>query len=238
MKHHGADRLLFGVRGSGGRQWEGAEREGLQIRVVELPVAIDALAVIVHPDNPVPVLTLAQLDAIYSQSLRRGAPARLVQWSQLGIDAMGEVPITACSRNRESGASELFRRTALYGGRYADDQRLFPSARELAEFVAATPGAIGVVGMGYVNDGVRALPLAVGAGVRVPPTRAGVLAGTYPLRSLMQVRIPLGPNGRMSDAQRAVAEFILSRDGQDAVHKFGHIRIPAGWITAARALLD
>ncbi|MFZ1804209.1 MAG: substrate-binding domain-containing protein [Nitrospira sp.] len=81
------------------------------------PVAIDALAVYVHRDNPIPGMTMAQVDAVFSKSRRWGASQNVDRWGQLGVTGeLADSPISLYGRNSASGTYGFFKEHALKNG--------------------------------------------------------------------------------------------------------------------------
>src|SRR5437899_6464621 len=78
-----------------------------------IPVAIDALAVYVNKDNPVKGLTIAQVDAIFSKSRRRGHNENIQLWKQAGVEeGLGNSPVSIYGRNSASGTYAFFKEHA------------------------------------------------------------------------------------------------------------------------------
>src|SRR5690554_3595372 len=83
-------------------------------RPLEIPVAIDALAVFVNKDNPIRGLTLPQVDAIFSSTRRCGHPEDVTRWGQLGLTGAWEArSIQLYGRNSVSGTYGYFKENAL-----------------------------------------------------------------------------------------------------------------------------
>ena len=84
---------------------------------VAVPVAVDAVALYVHKDNPLPGLTLDQIDAMFSTTRKRGAEAALTRWGQLGLsDGWAQAPVQLYGRDRRSGTRAFFQEHVLAGG--------------------------------------------------------------------------------------------------------------------------
>ena len=124
-------------------------------------VAVDALAVYVNKDNPIPCLTLPQVSEIFSSNRKAPGSVNIRTWGDLGLtgDWAGR-PIALYSRNTLSGTYEYFRETALYGGDYKPGIKLLPGSEAVIQNVADDKFAIGYSGIGYKTDGVRTVPLA------------------------------------------------------------------------------
>jgi phosphate transport system substrate-binding protein len=108
-------------------------------KVSRLRVAVDALAVYVNKDNPIPCLTLPQVSGIFASTHMAPGSVNVKTWGDL--DLTGEWaarPITLYSRNFLSGTYEYFRETALYGGDYKPDIKQLPGSEALWKASPAT----------------------------------------------------------------------------------------------------
>jgi phosphate transport system substrate-binding protein len=140
---------------------------------IEIPVAVDALAVYVNKDNPIKALTLAQVDAIFSSTRKRGGQEAKT-WGDLGLtgDWAGK-PISKYGRNSASGTYGFFKEHVLSNGDYAGDVKEQPGSASVVQGVEKDLGGIGYSGIGYKTPGVRAVPIIAkegGAAVEAEPT--------------------------------------------------------------------
>ena len=130
-------------------------------KVSSFRAAVDALAVYVNQENPIPCLTLPQLSGIFSSNRKTPGSADIKTWSDLGVAGeWAQRPITLYSRNTLSGTYEYFREAALYGGDYKPEIKEKVGSEALVQAVAADKFGIGYSGIGYMTEGVRAVPLA------------------------------------------------------------------------------
>jgi phosphate transport system substrate-binding protein len=126
-----------------------------------IAVAIDALAVYVHKDNPIKGLTISQVDAIFSSTRKCGAPADITKWDQLGgTGALAGKEIQLYGRNSVSGTYGYFKEHALFKGDFKDQVKEQPGSASVVQGVTEDRYAIGYSGIGYRTSGVIALPLA------------------------------------------------------------------------------
>lgn len=231
--------------GSMSRPMSAAEVERFRARHGHAPtgvqVAHDAIAVFVHPDNPLQRVTLAQIDAIYSGDLRCGAAQPLRRWSDLGIATPGlaDLRILASGRNEASGTSQVFRESALCGGRYRADMLAWPGNGAVVATVAANHEAIGYAGAGYVNARVK--PLAVArddddAGVL--PDRTSVEQGRYALSRTLYLYVNRPPRGRLARLPSDFLAFVLSDEGQSLAEREGFTPLQEKERVAQRALIE
>lgn len=191
--------------------------------------AVDALAVFVNKDNPVRCLTLAQVDAIFSKSRRRGHPTDLKTWGQLGLGGEWATrPISLYGRNSASGTYGFFKEHALKNGDFKDTVKEQPGSAAVVQGVTVDRGAVGYSGIGYATAGVRAVPLAAGDGhpcVEATPDNA--YSGDYPLARFLFVYVNRAPGRPLDPLTREFLTLVLSREGQEVVVKDGYFPIPA-----------
>jgi len=195
---------------------------------VQLRVAVDALAVYVHPDNPLlkTGLTLQQLDAIFSSTLNReGAPT--ATWGDLGIEGeWAEAPIEVFSRNSASGTYGTFMDIVLAGGKFKQSNHELPSSEAVVDAVARNRFAIGYSGIGYLTPNVRALPLATEADLPfAAPTSANAFAGTYPLTRGLYLAVNFDPTTGLDELTREFIRFVYSTEGQAIVAQDGYFPV-------------
>jgi phosphate transport system substrate-binding protein len=112
------------------------------------PIALDAVAVIVHPENPLQELSLIQLQAVFS--------GRQWHWSDLAV-SVPEDEITVVSREQGSGTRSVFEERAMQGTSVTPTAIVIPGSAAVVDFVADRRNAIGYVSQGYVSPGVRAI---------------------------------------------------------------------------------
>ncbi len=127
----------------------------------ELRTSYDALAVYVHRDNPIKQLTLAQVEAIFGKSRRRGYKQNVTTWGQLGLTGdWANRPIGLYGRNSASGTYGFFKEHVLQNGDYKDTVKEQPGSASVVQGITEDRYAIGYSGSGYRTSGVRAVPLA------------------------------------------------------------------------------
>ncbi|MCG8413692.1 MAG: phosphate ABC transporter substrate-binding protein [Pseudomonadales bacterium] len=201
-----------------------------------VPVAIDALAVFVHQDNPLPGLTLGQLDAIFSSNRRCGNEQEIRSWSELGLNGSWERrPVQLFGRNSVSGTYGYFKEEVLCGGDFRNAVNEQPGSASVVQSVGASINAIGYSGIGYRTSNVRAVPLARDASSPfVEATADNAVAGRYPLARFLYVYINKEPNRNLPPLEREFLDLILSGDGQAVVQRDGYIPLPARVVDIAR----
>jgi len=194
-----------------------------------LPVAVDMLAVYVHRDNPIPGLSLAQVDAIFSKTRKRGSPSEIVNWGQLGLTGeWATLPISLYGRNAASGTYGYFKEHALAKGDFKDTVKEQPGSSAVVQGVATDRGGIGYSGIGYKTADVRAVPLAeTDGGTMVPAEPDRAYTGEYPLSRMLYVYVNAKPGEALDPLRREFIRFVFSREGQQEVIKDGYFPVTA-----------
>ena len=200
-------------------------------------VAIDALAVFVHKDNPIEGLTLPQVDAIFSSTRTCGYPADVEKWGDLGLgDSWSGREIQLYGRNSVSGTYGYFKDKALCNGDLKNTVNEQPGSASVVQSVSASVNGIGYSGIGYTTSSVRAVPLSREAGhefVTASPDNA--ISGKYPLARFLYIYVNKVPGKPLPPLTAEFIRLVLSREGQEVVVKDGYIPLPAG--VAARELI-
>ncbi|EOD4736521.1 PstS family phosphate ABC transporter substrate-binding protein [Vibrio vulnificus] len=191
-----------------------------------LRVAIDAIGIFVHQDNPVQGLNFPQLDAIFSATLRCGAEDFVSTWAQLGIDAeWAKRNFQLFGRNSVSGTYGYFKKHALCGGDFKSQVNEQPGSASVVQSVASTLSGIGYSGVGYRVAGVHLLPIAKQGNEFVYPSRENILTGDYPLSRYLYVYVNKHPSKALSPIEAEFIKFIYSAQGQALVEKDGYVSI-------------
>jgi phosphate binding protein len=194
-----------------------------------LRVGLDALAVYVNKDNPIEGLTLAQVDAIFSKTLRCGYGSSIDTWGDLGLtDEWSRRPISLYSRNSASGTYGYFKENALCGGDYKDTVKEQPGSAAVVQGVTVDRYGIGYSGIGYATSGVRPVPLARAQGEPyIDTSTENVVSGEYPLARFLYIYINKAPGQPVSPLVEEFVKFIFSREGQEIVERDGYVSVPA-----------
>jgi phosphate transport system substrate-binding protein len=190
----------------------------------------------VHRDNPLDVLAMGELDAIFSVTRRCGEPSFVGRWGDLGLTgSWAQRPIQLYGRNSVSGTYGHFKRIALCSGDFRNQVNEQPGSASVVQAVATTLSGIGYSGIGYVTSDVKPLGLLTTPGGEPVYANADtVLSGRYPLTRYLYVYVNKPPNAELTPVEREFLSFVLSREGQEIVSKDGYIPLPPR--TAAREL--
>lgn len=205
-----------------------------------IPVAIDALAVFVHKDNPVKGLSMPQVDAIFSTTRTCGAPAPIDSWGKVGLTgAWATRDLQLFGRNSVSGTYGYFKEHALCKGDFRSNVNEQPGSASVVQSVSTAINAIGYSGIGYVTSSVKAVPLAKrDGGEFVEATPDNAISGKYPLSRYLYVYINKAPNKPLQPLEKEFVKMVLSKRGQEVVVKDGFIPLPKAVTDRALKLLD
>ena len=179
----------------------------------EWTVALDGLAVVVHPSNPVKQLTIAQLSRLYTGEIRN--------WKEFGG---ADRAVVLLSREVNSGTHVYFKEHVLGAGKeFAPEALLLPSSQAIADEVATNPAAIGYYGMGYLNPLNAAVAVAkTDKDPYLAPSEDSVQSGTYPIARPLFIYSAEQPQG----LAKAFLEFAKSPRGQEIVRETDFIPTP------------
>jgi phosphate transport system substrate-binding protein len=194
---------------------EVAKAQANGITPVEHIIAGDAIAIVVHPSNPVDRLTLRQLSDIFS--------GKITNWSEVGGE---DRPIVLLSRESNSGTHVYFLEEVVRLGDkgaktlFSPDTLLMPSSEGISAEVRQNPNAIGYDGLGYVTPDQKTIAVAASpGGPYVQPSIDTVNRGVYPISRDLYMYTAGEPEG-------AIAEYlawIRSAEGQEIVEKLGFV---------------
>ncbi len=192
------------------RELELARRLGLELE--ETALALDGLAVIVHPDNHVSRLTMKQLETLYL--------GRIVRW--LGVGGIDET-VNLLSSPDAGGTQRVFKELVL-----GDPGESFPLstvylwADDIVDRVAVDRGAVGFVSMNRDLSGVRTVPIVGPSGQVFRPDIGSVASGAYPLcYAIWLYRV-----GEATGELRHFLRFLLLHDGQRVLAEAGFAPVP------------
>lgn len=191
-------------------------------------VAIDALAVFVHKDNPIEGMTIPEVDAVFSNTRLCGATEQVQRWGDLGLTGSWEDrDLQLYGRNSVSGTYGYFKEIALCDGDFRANVNEQPGSASVVQSVSTSLNAIGYSGIGYLTSGVKTVPLAVAEGAEyVDATTENALAGKYPLSRFLYVYVNKHPNKPLDPATAEFLKMVLSKKGQEIVDKDGYIPLP------------
>lgn len=193
-----------------------------------VPVAIDALAVFVHKDNPIKSLSIEQVDAIFSSTRLCGYDKDIKTWGDLGLTGeWANRPLQLFGRNSVSGTYGYFKEEALCKGDFKSNVNEQPGSASVVQSISSTLNAIGYSGIGYKTSSVRAVPLSKKGGEAFEASEENALAGKFPLARFFYVYVNKAPNQPLSPLDAEFIKLVLSKQGQEVVVKDGYIPLPS-----------
>ena len=184
---------------------------------------MEAVGVYVHKDNPLQSLTLDQVDAIFSASLKRGAKSAAKTWGDVG--ATGEWakrPIEAHIRSEDTGTQDYIQNIVMHEGDFRKDAHAADSNLDLVKAVAAHTNAICFADSLCELPGVKSVAISVHKGE--PATSiddTGADGRGYPLVRPLQLVVNHTAGEKMSTTNAEFLKYIFSQFGQDDVVKVG-----------------
>lgn len=203
-----------------------------------IPVAVDALAVLVNKDNPVKGLTMEQVDAIFSSTYKCGGEKSIETWGDAGVSAWGSKSIQLYGRNSVSGTYGYFKEHALCKGDFKSNVNEQPGSASVVQSVTSSANGIGYSGMGYTTSGVKMVPLAKkGSKTFVEATPENAINGTYPLTRYLYIYVNKKPNQPLAPLENEFIKMVLSKTGQQVVVKDGYIPLPGKVVDKVLATL-
>ena len=197
------------------KELDEAQKKGIE--PIELTVALDGLAVVVNPKNPVNQLTIDELADIFTGKIKN--------WKEVGGT---NAPIVILSREVNSGTHVYFKEHVLHKGNekgpeeFDEGALLMPSSQAIADEITQNPDAIGYYGMGYSNPTQKILAIAKDKnGPYLAPTIDDVKNGTYYISRPLLMYTNGQPTGLIKD----FIDFVLSAEGQEIVKQIDFVPI-------------
>ena len=178
-------------------------------------VGFDALAVYIHPDNPMETFSLAQLAEIYADG------GSYLSWTDLGIEVPGcqDQEIVVVSRQNNSGTYAYFREAVLGDADFKLGTRDMHGSKDVVDLVENTPCAIGYSGLAYATEHVKLACIAAETGGECTnPSVATALDGSYPIARPLFMYTNGEPTGHIGEYMN----WIMSNEGQCIILNKGY----------------
>ena len=174
-----------------------------------IAVAKDGIAIVIHPSNVVTSLSVEEIRKIYEGTY--------TNWSQLGGST---ADIVVIGRDSASGTREFFWQHVMKKKEFVTTLLEKNSNGAIKQTVAQTPGAIGYIGLSYIDDTIKIVKVKVDTG-EVEPTVEAIQNGSYPLSRELYLIVAGEPEGLVKE----FIDFVLSSEGQKLVEEEGFIPI-------------
>ncbi len=178
------------------------------IKYKEVVVAYDALAVVVNPGNKVSQLTRAQLEGIFTGKIKN--------WKEVGGD---DLKMVVYSRESSSGTYEFFKEHVMKNKNFASNVLSMPATGAVIQSVSQTKGAIGYVGLAYLNKDVKAIKVSYDGKTFTVPSMATAKNKTYPIVRPLQYYY----NTKFEAKVKGYMAYVLSAKGQKVIEEVGYV---------------
>jgi phosphate transport system substrate-binding protein len=177
----------------------------------EVKIAYDALSIIVNPGNKVSQLTREQIEGIFTGKIKN--------WKEVGGDDM---KIVAYARETSSGTYEFFKEHLLNRKNYAATCLNMPASGAVIQSVSQTKGAIGYVGLAYLDKSVKAIGVSTDKGKSyVKPSLVSAKNKTYPIVRPLFFYYPT----KSEAVVKPFIEYVTGKTGQGLVSQIGYISL-------------
>lgn len=177
----------------------------------EVIIAQDALAVIANPKNKVNQLTREQLEGIFT--------GKITNWKEVGGD---DEKIVVYSRESSSGTFEFFKEHVLKNKNYGPAVLNMPATGAIIQSVSQTKGAIGYVGMAYLEKEIKTIKVSYDMGkTYITPSTETAKNKTYPIVRPLYFYYPV----KVEKDVKPFIDFVLSDQGQKIVTEVGYISL-------------
>ncbi|MFA6133022.1 MAG: phosphate ABC transporter substrate-binding protein [Phycisphaerae bacterium] len=170
-------------------------------------IAMDGVCVVVHPSNQVSGLTLEQVRDIYT--------GKIANWKELGG---ADAAIVVISRDTSSGTYESFNHIVMGKAKMFEKVEYVSANPQAQARVTTTPGAIAYVGLGFVDDKVKALPIN-----GIAPNKKTISTGVYPISRPLFLFTNGYPD--LGSAVHAFCTFYLTEKGQEIIEAKGFVPV-------------
>lgn len=193
------------------------EEEKRVVEKYKVPVhswsfAMDAVAIIVNKKNEVSRMTFGQARDVFS--------GRTQNWKKLG-GASQEIEPFVLSRN--SGTSEFFLNTVVHDTLFAETAKRCTTSAQLVDIVSIRSNAIGLIGLSWLNDNVKAMEVAVNdSSTFAAPYQSSIYQGEYPLRRRVQI---MSTDTGYAGLAHGFVTFVTSAQGQKIVRDAGLVPV-------------
>jgi len=181
-------------------------------RPTEHKVCLDGLSVYVNADNPVRELTVAQLEGIFTGTIKN--------WREVGGN---DAPIIVYSRENSSGTYEFFKDHVLKGKDFLPSAQTMPGTAAVLQAVSRDKNGIGYGGAAYGAGAKHLWIKKDAASPAIEPTEANVINGTYPIWRYLYIYVnPDIAKGEVA----AYLDWIRAEEGQKVVKDVGYYPLP------------
>ncbi len=186
--------------------------EAYKLSMRSWPFAMDAVVIIVNPENPAEGVTMGEAGQIFS--------GKIANWKNLGGNSRAIEPFVL---SRNTGTAEFFLNAVVHDTMFATTAKRCSSSTHIVDLVASRRGAIGFVGLAWVNEKVKALKVAADSATEyIAPNQALIYQGEYPLRRTIRI---MSTDTGYAGLSTGFITFLTSAQGQKIVTHFGLVPV-------------
>jgi phosphate transport system substrate-binding protein len=172
---------------------------------IPFTICMDGVCFIVHPSNSVRSLSKQQVTDIYAGKIK--------SWKDLGG---ADIPVVAISRDTSSGTYEVFHELAVGKAKLGNSVEYTNSNPQMFIRISTTPGAIGYVGIGFLQEGVATVRFE-----NKRPSKESIADGSYPLSRPLYLFTDGYP--KLGSPLMKFCNFYLTEEGQDVINAKGFV---------------
>ena len=188
-------------------------------------VAMDAIAVFVHQQNPLTTITMQQLAQIFAEQRHCASSEPIRYWQEFNINKPWSVePIDVIGRNSDSGSYGFFKEVVLCNAAFFLDMQTLPGSGSIVQAISYNKNAIGFSGIGYKTSGVRTLAILQNGKANLP-NKNGTTNWDYPLSRFLYLYVNKAPNKPLEPLIQEFILLVLSESGQKTVEQDGYTTI-------------
>ncbi|MGZ4049905.1 MAG: PstS family phosphate ABC transporter substrate-binding protein, partial [Bacteroidia bacterium] len=179
-------------------------------KIKQITIGYDALAIVINPKNKVSQLTREQLEGIFTGTI--------TNWKEVGGD---DEKIVAYSRESSSGTYEFMKEHVMSKKNYGTGVLSMPATGSIVQSVSQTKGAIGYIGLAYINKDVKPVAVSFDGKTFVKPSIKAAKDKTYPVsRPLFYIYA-----GASESKVKPFVDYVLSAEGQKVVTDIGYVSL-------------
>ncbi|MCZ8157462.1 MAG: phosphate ABC transporter substrate-binding protein [Leptospira sp.] len=184
--------------------------EEKKLDIVTEKIAVDALSIIVHPNNPIQKLTREQLEDIFT--------GKITNWKEVGGQ---DQKITVYTRESSSGTFEFMKEHVMNKKEFAKDAISTAASAQIVHGVSKNEGAIGYVGLAYVENIIKAISVSYNGKDFIFPNFNNAHKGIYPIARPLFLLYDKSQEKKIAP----FIEFVLSSYGQKLVTHKGYVPV-------------
>jgi phosphate transport system substrate-binding protein len=195
---------------------------------IAITVGMEAMALFVHRSNPIESISPDTIKAIFAARADETLPAKV--WGDIGVQGeLANQPIVIYDRGPNSGSQVFISKVLLAGQKIEPTLKNCETNSAICLAIATNPAGVGFADIHYEHPDVRRVPLIV-QGQVVQANDLSVLAGKYPIVRPLMLVLDKAQLSNDSKLRESILRFVLSRDGQAHVMRYGFFPLDPGFV--------